>query len=70
MLCYNYNEDWISILQLKSKTRNLKEAASNLYITMRKIKENGFKRIFVAKIPKQGPGIAINDRLKRASFNE
>ena len=50
-----------------SKKGNLKEAASNLYTTMRKIKENGFKRIFVAKIPKQGPGIAINDRLKRAS---
>ena len=50
-----------------SKKGNLKEAASNLYITMRKIKKKGFKKIFVSKIPKQGPGIAINDRLKRAS---
>ncbi len=34
---------------------------------MRKIKKKGFKKIFVSKIPNQGPGLAINDRLKRAS---
>ena len=50
-----------------SKKGNLKEAASNLYKTMRKIKKKGFKKIFVSKIPNLGPGIAINDRLKRAA---
>ncbi len=50
-----------------SKKADLKEAAANLYKTMRKIKKQGFKKIFVAKIPNFGPGIAINDRLKRAS---
>ena len=50
-----------------SKKGNLKEAATNLYKTMRKIKKIGFKKIFVAKIPNIGPGIAINDRLTRAS---
>ena len=50
-----------------SKKANLKEAAANLYRIMRKIKKNGFKKIFVAKIPNSGPGIAINDRLSRAS---
>ena len=50
-----------------SKKSDLKEAASNLYKTMRKIKELGYKKIFVAKIPNFGPGIAINDRLTRAS---
>ena len=50
-----------------SKKSNLKEAASNLYKTMRKIKDQGYKKIFVAKIPNLGPGIAINDRLLRAS---
>ena len=50
-----------------SKKSDLKEAASNLYKTMRKIKEQGYKKIFVAKIPNFGPGIAINDRLTRAS---
>ncbi len=50
-----------------SKKADLKEAASNLYKTMRKIKKKGYKKIFVSKIPNRGPGIAINDRLKRAS---
>ena len=50
-----------------SKKADLKEAAANLYETMRKIKKMGFKKIFVTKIPNIGAGIAINDRLIRAS---
>ena len=47
--------------------KNLKEAAANLYKTMRKIKKRGYKKIFVSEIPNLGPGIAINDRLTKAS---
>ena len=50
-----------------SKKADLKEAAANLYQTMRKIKKKGYKKIFVTKIPNIGAGIAINDRLKRAA---
>ena len=50
-----------------SKKADLKEAAANLYKTMRKIKKKGYKKIFVSEIPNKGPGLAINDRLKRAS---
>ena len=50
-----------------SKKADLTEAAANLYKTMRKIKKLGFKKIFVTKIPNIGAGIAINDRLTRAS---
>ena len=50
-----------------SKKSDLKEAASNLYKTFRKIKKKGFKKINVVKIPNVGVGIAINDRLKRAA---
>ena len=50
-----------------SRTSNLKEAASKLYETFRKIKKNRYKKIYVVKIPNKGIGIAINDRLKRAS---
>ena len=50
-----------------SKKGDLKEAAANLYKIMRKIKKKGFKKIFISKIPNKGPGIAINDRIKRAS---
>ena len=50
-----------------SKTNNLKEAAKNLYSTLRKIKNNKYKSIAVAKIPNKGIGKTINDRLTRAS---
>ena len=50
-----------------SKNNDLNEAASNLYKILRKIKEDGYKKIFVVKIPNKGAGVAINDRLKRAS---
>jgi L-threonylcarbamoyladenylate synthase len=50
-----------------SKNLNLNEAASNLYKTFRLIKKRGFKKIQIARIPLKGPGIAINDRIKRAS---
>jgi len=45
----------------------LKEAANNLYRTMRKIKKNNFKSIAVSKIPNLGIGRAINERLRKAS---
>ena len=50
-----------------SKKADLKEAATNLYKILRKIKKKGYKKIFIAKIPNRGPGLAINDRLLRAS---
>ena len=50
-----------------SKKGNLKEAANNLYKTMREIKKRRFKSIGVIKIPNIDIGYAINDRLKKAS---
>ncbi len=50
-----------------SKTKNLKQAAKNLYKILRKIKNENYKGIAVEKIPNIGFGEAINDRLKRAS---
>ncbi len=50
-----------------SKKSNLNEAAKNLYKFFRSIKNKGYKKIYVAKIPNEGIGIALNDRLKRAS---
>ena len=46
---------------------NLKEAAKNLYSCLRTIKNQGYKSIAVEKIPNKGLGMAINDRLFRAS---
>jgi len=50
-----------------SKSNNLKEAAKNLYKTLRMIKKKKFKSIAVEKISNIGFGEAINDRLIRAS---
>ena len=50
-----------------SKNNNLKEAAKNLYKTLRMIKIKNFKSIAVEKVPNKGFGEAINDRLMRAS---
>ncbi len=50
-----------------SKKGNLKEAAKNLYSTLRKIKKDNYKSIAVSKIPNKGLGKTINDRLIRAS---
>ena len=50
-----------------SKTKNLKEAAKNLYKILRVIKNKNYKSIVVEKIPNIGFGEVINDRLKRAS---
>ena len=50
-----------------SKRSSLKEAASNLYILLRKIKELGYKSISITNIPNTGIGKAINDRIRRAS---
>jgi L-threonylcarbamoyladenylate synthase len=53
-----------------SKSSNLEEAASNLYRIFRLIKKKGFKKIQIEKIPSIGPGIAINDRIKRAAYSK
>ncbi len=50
-----------------TKNKNLKEAAKNLYKTLRMIKRKKYKSISVEKIPNVGFGQAINDRLIRAS---
>ena len=72
----NKNEAFILIKKRKkmntnyfylSKKNNLKEAAKNLYKTLRLIKNKKFKSIAVEKIPNKGFGEVINDRLKRAS---
>ena len=50
-----------------SKNKNLKEAARNLYSILRMIKKKGYKKIAVEKIENKGIGLAINDRLQKAS---
>ena len=51
-----------------SKKGDLKEAAKNLYTILRKIKKDNYKSIAVDKIPNEGIGKTINDRLLRLSL--
>ena len=60
---HNNNQNYFNL----SKKESLREAAANLYKILRKIKKKGYKKIFIDKIPNRGPGLAINDRLLRAS---
>jgi L-threonylcarbamoyladenylate synthase len=46
---------------------DLREAAANLFATLHKIDSLGFKRIYAERVPEYGLGLAINDRLSRAS---
>lgn len=50
---------------------DLNEAAQKLFAAMRELDalcaQRGLKAIFAQKLPDQGLGRAINDRLKRAS---
>ena len=50
-----------------SKNGNMREAAKNLFSILRLIKKKGYSSIAVSKIPNKGLGLAINDRLKKAS---
>ncbi len=60
---YKNKKDFFSL----SKKNNLFLAASNLYKIFRIVKKKGYKKIQINKIPNYGAGIAINDRISRAS---
>lgn len=51
-----------------SKKGNIKEAARKLYTLLRLIKNMKYKSIAIGKIPNTGLGLAINDRLNKASY--
>lgn len=52
-----------------SKSGNLEEAAKNLFEMLRKIDSMEVDKIFAEPAPSFGIGLAINDRLRRASIN-
>lgn len=58
---------WTQNMLNLSQTRNLEEAAANLFSMMRALDQLNIKTIAVAPIPKNGLGYAINDRLERAA---
>ncbi|GAB2526845.1 L-threonylcarbamoyladenylate synthase [Rufibacter soli] len=53
-----------------SPTGDLKEAARNLFSALRSLDRESVKFILAERMPDEGLGRAINDRLQRASFQE
>ncbi len=62
----NYIEKHIDKLYNLSPTKNLKEAAVNLFNYLRLLDESEVDIIFINFVSNEGLGLAINDRLKRA----
>ena len=52
-----------------SKKSNLEEAAKNLFKYLHILDNKKYDAIAIAPIKNKGVGVAINDKLKRASFN-
>ena len=68
LLCFGGNFPKGAAISLNlSTTGDLSEAASNLYAYLRELDTKNIKSIAVSPIPNTGLGVAINDRLKRAT---
>ena len=66
----SFRNDYPEELQLNlSETENLSEAAANLFSLLRLADEAPQKLILAEFVPARGLGLAINDRLRRASMN-
>ena len=50
-----------------SPTGNLREAAAKLFFTLRELDKRNILEAAIMPIPETGLGVAINDRLRRAS---
>lgn len=55
--------------EILSETGNLDKAAHNLYQALHRLDSLKLERIIAERVPDIGIGIAINDRLERAAYN-
>ena len=56
-------------IEILSSNGDLREAAANLFAALRRLDEQGLDLIIALKVPEEGLGRAINDRLTRASHS-
>jgi L-threonylcarbamoyladenylate synthase len=66
-LAFGKREPEADIIRNLSPTKNLQEAAANLFAMLHTLDMLGAETIAVAPIPNEGLGVAINDRLVRAA---
>ena len=61
------NIDAFAAVEVLSKRRNLREAAANLYAALHRLDECDLDFILALPTPETGLGLAIMDRLRKAS---
>ncbi len=62
-----YENKSYAAIEILSKSRDLSEAAANLYTALRRLDMEKLDVIVVQLVPDEGLGIAINDRLRKAA---
>lgn len=62
-----FKNDVIQTQIILSSTKNLQEAAANLYNAMHELDRENLDVIIIEKMPDYGLGVSMNDRLQRAS---
>lgn len=55
-------------LEILSSTGNMEQAAANFYGALRRLDQTNVDMIYAEALPEQGLGVAIMDRLRRASY--
>ncbi len=55
-------------VEILSTTKNLNQAAVNLFSAMHKLEDSDVKFIIAEPVPEEGIGIAIMDRLRKAAY--
>lgn len=62
------NAQECSTLEILSPTGNMEEAAANFYGALRRLDQTNVDIIYAEPLPEEGIGVAIMDRLRRASY--
>lgn len=65
--CAGRHEDSVIFQKILSPKKDLREAAKNLFSYMHELERSGAELIIAEALPAHGIGIAVNDRLMRAS---
>lgn len=67
MLFERPDEEYVGEVYMLSDCSDQRQAASRLYETMRRIDTRGYRLIVAQRLPDSGVGLAVNDRMHRAS---
>jgi L-threonylcarbamoyladenylate synthase len=68
LLAWKEGREGFGAVEVLSRTGDLREAAATLFAKMRRLDSAGLKSILAERVPGEGLGAAINDRLTKASY--